>query len=312
MHSKKITFLSGGTGTPKLILGFREIISDEQITVIGNTGDDDEFYGLLVSPDVDTLIYLFSEVLDQEKFWGLIDETYFTLDFLSKIKEDIWFNIGDKDLAIHLLRNKLLVRNYTLEQAISEICNRFGIEAKILPMTNEKVRTKMFTIDNQKLSFQEYTVKLKEKVPIKEVEYEGSKKAKTTTSVIEAILNTDILIIGPSNPITSINPILSVAGIREALKETDALKIAISPLEKKQAFSGPAAKLLKELGFEPSSLTIAKMYRDFLDILVIGNEDKEIANKIKALGIKTIVTNISLRTIEERKEMAKKILEFKK
>ena len=312
MYSKKITFLSGGTGTPKLILGFRELIADKQITVIGNTGDDDEFYGLLVSPDVDTLIYLFSNILDQEKFWGLIDESFITLDFLSKLKEDIWFNIGDKDLAIHLLRNKLLANNFTLEQVISEICYRFGIKARILPMTNDKVRTKMFTLDNRKLSFQEYTVKLKEKVPIKKVEYDGSKNASTTTSVIEAISKADRLIIGPSNPITSINPILSITSIKEALKETDALKIAVSPLENNLAFSGPAAKLLEELGFEPSSLTIAKMYKDFLDILVIGNNDKEISNEIEALGIKTIVTNISLRTIEERKALANKILELEK
>ncbi|NHJ39990.1 MAG: 2-phospho-L-lactate transferase, partial [Asgard group archaeon] len=176
-NKDNLTFLSGGTGTPKLLLGFKEIISTERLIVIGNIGDDEEFYGLLVSPDIDTLIYLFSEQLDLEKFWGVKEEYFNNLNQLSQLGEETWFQLGDKDLALHLLRNKLLISGKSYTETSFEICKRLKIKAKILPFSNDKVRTKMITISNEYLTFQEYTVKYKEKAIIKSVIYEGSKKA---------------------------------------------------------------------------------------------------------------------------------------
>jgi LPPG:FO 2-phospho-L-lactate transferase len=212
---KKITFLSGGTGTPKLLLGFKEIIPEERISVIGNIGDDDEFYGLLVSPDIDTLLYLFSQQLDLDKFWGVKDEVFTNLKQLAHLGEEAWFQLGDKDLALHLLRNKLLISGKSYSEIIFEIGKRLNIKAIILPFSNDKVRTKMITTSNECLSFQEYTVKHKEKIAIKSVLYEGSKRARMLAEVEEALLNSSAIIIGPSNPITSIGPMLAVKQFNE-------------------------------------------------------------------------------------------------
>ncbi|NHJ06250.1 MAG: 2-phospho-L-lactate transferase [Candidatus Heimdallarchaeota archaeon] len=305
---KKITLLSGGTGTPKLILGLRQIISDENLTIIGNTGDDEYFYGLLISPDIDTLIYLFADELDLDKFWGIKDESFVTLKQLTKMKEEIWFQLGDKDLALHLLRNELLKQGLELEEIIQEICKRFEIRATILPMSNGKIRTIMYIENDKQLSFQEYTVKMKEKILVKKVVYQGTDKAEASDLVIESILNADAIIIGPSNPITSILPILSIRNIKDALLKTKAKIIAISPLEEGKAFSGPAAKLLAELGYEASSFGIANLYKEFLDVIIISENDRNLIKRIENLGIKIICTNISLKNNLNRKKLSEIIL----
>jgi len=306
---RMITLLSGGTGTPKLLLGIRKFVPDSDLTIIGNTGDDDTFYGLLVSPDVDTILYLFSGQLDLEKFWGVLDDSYILLQTLEKFHENAWFKLGDKDLALHLLRNKLLSQGLTLSEAITEICIRLKIKAKILPMSNDPVRTKMITAEDERLSFQEYTVKLKEKVAIKKVVYQGVTAAKTTNEVIDAIKHSQAIVLGPSNPITSIAPILAIKDIREALCQTEVPIIAISPLSKGKAFSGPAAQLLNELGIKSNTLGIAELYKDFLNTMIVCNTDKKLIPDIEALGIKVICTNISMATTSEREQLAKIVLD---
>ena len=303
-----ITLLSGGTGTPKLLLGVRELLDDKLLTIIGNTGDDDVFFGLLVSPDIDSLIYLFSNQLDLEKFWGVEDETYSTLQQLAVMKEPTWFKLGDKDLALHLTRNRLLSSGSTLTEAIKEICAKLGITARIFPMTDDPVKTTMVNEKNERISFQEYTVKFKEKIPVKAVHYEGSEKAKATKEAISAIKNATAIILGPSNPITSIGPMLALPEIKNALIKSEAKVIAISPLDSGKAFSGPAVRLLKELGYETSSLGIAKLYKEFLDVLVISSNDSELRESIQDLGIKVICSNISLKTKTEQINLARVIL----
>ncbi|MBD3191193.1 MAG: 2-phospho-L-lactate transferase [Candidatus Heimdallarchaeota archaeon] len=306
----QVTFLSGGTGTPKLLLGIRKFLQDEQLTVIGNTGDDDEFYGLLVSPDIDTLLYLFSEQLDLTKFWGVKNETFNCLQQIQEqLQMDTWFQLGDKDLALHLFRNKLLTEGYTLTEIVQEIRKRLQIKATILPMSDAPVRTVLTSINGESLSFQEYTVKLREQVAIKNVEYLGATKAKPSPQVLEAILNAKTIIIGPSNPITSINPMLAIAGFRKALEQTTAKIIAVSPIRSGQTFSGPAAKLMQQLGLAPSPQGIAKLYQKFLGTLIISDQDKEQIEQITALGIKTIATNISLATEAARTRLAQIVLE---
>lgn len=300
----KLTFLSGGTGTPKLLLGFRELINEKNLTIIANTGDDDLFYGLLVQPDVDTILYLFADKLDLDKFWGVKNETYNTLNHLAKLNEETWFQLGDKDLALHLLRNKLLHYGKSSYEIISEIAHRFEIKAKILPMTNDQVRTILFSTKEELLSFQEYTVKYHETHEIQKVIYQGSEKAQVYPKLVESIHSPKTIIIGPSNPITSIGPMLAIKKLRAELVKTKAKVIAISPLEQNKAFSGPAAKLLEQLGFEGSSYGIAKIYQDFLDVMIISDSDSENAEKIANLGIKVIQTNISMKNQLERKRLA--------
>ncbi|NHJ84825.1 MAG: 2-phospho-L-lactate transferase [Asgard group archaeon] len=305
---RKITFLSGGTGTPKLLLGMRKLIPDENLHIIGNTGDDDYFFGLLISPDIDTLLYLFSEKLDLTKFWGVKKETFTLLTQLELLGEETWFKLGDKDLALHLLRNKLLQQGWTLNEAIHEISKRLKIRAKIYPMSNDFIQTKFIDMRENIYSFQEYTVKNRETIQIKEVIYEGSKNAKALPEAINAIMDTSLVIIGPSNPITSIGPMLAISGIKKALIETEAKIIAISPIISNRAFSGPAAKLLQQLGYEATPKAIAEMYQEFLDLMIISEADKHLINGIEKLGVKTLSTNISLKTNDERKKLANKIL----
>lgn len=306
----QITFLSGGTGTPKLLLGVRQLLKDEQLTIIGNTGDDDEFYGLLVSPDIDTLLYLFSNQLDLTKFWGVKNETFNCLQQLQKqLKIDPWFQLGDKDLALQLLRNKLLTEGHTLSQIIQEIKGRLKIRATILPMSNDPIRTILTAMNGESLSFQEYTVKLKEQITVKSVEYNGAEKAKPTTKVLEAIRNSKAIIIGPSNPITSIKPMLAMEEFRRALEQTRAKIIAVSPIREGKAFSGPVIKLMQQLGLSPTPYGIAKLYRNFLDELIISTRDQKQRKQIAALGINTKTTNISLATEQQRIQLARMVLE---
>ena len=304
-----LTLLSGGTGTPKLLLGVRELLDDKLLTIIGNTGDDDVFYGLLVSPDIDSLIYLFSNQLDLKKFWGVEDETYETLQQLDMMKEPTWFRLGDKDLALHLTRSRLLSSGYTLTEAITEICAKLEITARIIPMTDESVKTIILNEKNERFSFQEYTVKFREKIPVKAIHYEGSQNAKATLEAINAIRNATAIILGPSNPITSVGPMLALPEIKNALIKSKAKVIAVSPLDSGKAFSGPAARLLKELGYEASSLGIAELYKEFLDVFVISSNDSKLRDSIQDLGIKVISTNISLKTKIEQINLAKIILE---
>lgn len=303
-----ITLLSGGTGTPKLLLGIRELLDDKLLTIIGNTGDDDIFFGLLVSPDIDSLIYLFSNQLDLKKFWGVGNETYNTLQQLDVMKEPTWFKLGDKDLALHLTRNRLLLSGYTLTEAITEICTKLEITAKIIPVTDDPVKTIMLNEKNERLSFQEYTVKFREEIPVKAVQYKGSEKAKATQEAISAIKNATAILLGPSNPITSVGPMLALPEIKNALIKSKAKVIAVSPLDSGKAFSGPAVRLLKELGYEASSLGIANLYKDFLDVMVISSNDSKLGESIEDLGIKVICTNISLKKKIEQINLAKIIL----
>jgi len=304
----KLTFLSGGTGTPKLLLGFREFIDEKNLTIITNTGDDDLFYGLLIQPDVDTVLYLFADELDLEKFWGVKNETYTTLNNLAKLNEETWFRLGDKDLALHLLRNKMLHEGKSCYEIISKISNRLGIKAKILPMSNEKVRTIMFSKNKERLSFQEYTVKYRETHEINRVVYQGSEKAQIYPELVESLHSSKAIIIGPSNPITSIGPMLAIKELRAELIKSKTKVIAISPLEQNKAFSGPAAKLLVQLGHEASSYGIAKIYQDFLDVMIISDSDSGNVGKITKLGIKVIQTNISMKNQIERKRLAEVVL----
>ena len=243
------------------------------------------------------------------KFWGLNDEKFTNMKQLSLFGEKTWFQLGDKDLALHLLRNKLLISGKSYTEIIFEISKRLNIEVRILPFSNDKVRTKMITISNECLSFQEYTVKHKEKAVIKSVLYEGSKKANLTHEVKDGLMNSAAIIIGPSNPITSIGPMLALNRFTKLLSMTKAKIIAVSPIAGDKAFSGPAIKLMKELNIIPNAYGIAHMYRKFLDTIFISESDEGLSKKIEKLGINVIYANISLKTKEERVQLAERILQ---
>lgn len=303
----KVLFLSGGRGTPKLIEGFRSIVRDEAISVIVNTADDEIIYGLYISPDVDTIVYLFSNQLDTEKYWGIKGDTFNFMKFLRRLLEDSWFNLGDRDLAMHIFRTIMIQRGLKLSEVTKIVCRKLGVKSKIMPMTDSQVRTRVIT-ELGELSFQEFHVKYRDRPQVYSIKFEGLSEAKPSEGVVEAIEEANILVIGPSNPINSIGPILGVRGIREAICRSRAVKVAVSPLVKGRPFSGPADKFMRACGLEVSSLSIANLYKDLIDYFVLDFEDDVSDEDISDLGVKPVRAKIYMGNADSKIRLAKLVL----
>ncbi|MCD6164282.1 MAG: 2-phospho-L-lactate transferase [Candidatus Odinarchaeota archaeon] len=302
-----ITTLAGGVGAARFLQGLVHVVPPEEIVTIVNTGDDIEFYGLHISPDVDIVTYTLAGIVDEEKGWGMRGDTFNCLDMLRKYGYETWFMLGDKDLATHIHRTLLLKSGLKLSEVTEKIRKALGVKVKIIPMTNDKVQTKIVTNVGE-MHFQEYLVKRKAQDPVLDVKFEGIERAEPAPGVIEAILNADGIIICPSNPIVSIGPILSIKGVKEALKKTKAKIVAISPIVGGAPIKGPADKLMRGLGIEVSALGIAKIYKNFLDALVIDNVDRDLKPKIEEIGVKVHVTNTIMKTLENKIKLAKEAL----
>ncbi|MBO4522637.1 MAG: 2-phospho-L-lactate transferase [Methanomicrobium sp.] len=319
--SPRITFLSGGTGTPKLIRGFRRIIPDENISVIVNTAEDMWIYGSHLSPDIDTLMYLFAGILNTDTWWGIRDDTTITHDRMKELGEDLFLTLGDKDRAVNIIRARLLKSGITLTAATEELCRRLKVRADIMPMTDSTVTTNILT-ENGLIHFQEYWVRYRGTVPIEKVVrtfrkgiLEADSNAAdervltvpadvspgATAKAINAINTADIVILGPSNPVTSISPILECEGIKEALKKK--YVVAVSPFIGDAPISGPAKALMEAWGMPPTSKGTIELYKDFTDIFVQDERDTETVDG--ALRCDTLMINeeisVSLaRTIMEQ------------
>lgn len=302
-----ITTLAGGVGAARFLQGLVHVVPPEEIVTIVNTGDDIEFYGLHISPDVDIVTYTLAGIVDEEKGWGIRGDTFNCLEMLRKYGYETWFMLGDQDLATHIHRTLLLKSGLKLSEVTEKIRKALGVKVKIIPMTNDKVQTKIVTNVGE-MHFQEYLVKRKAQDPVLDVKFEGIERAEPAPGVIEAILNADGVIICPSNPIVSIGPILSIKGVKEALKKTKAKIVAISPIVGGAPIKGPADKLMRGLGIEVSALGVAKIYRNFLDMLIIDNVDRDLKPKIEEIGVKVHVTNTIMKTIENKVKLAKEAL----
>jgi LPPG:FO 2-phospho-L-lactate transferase len=303
----RITALAGGVGAARFLDGLVRIIDPENITVIVNVGDDVEMYGLYISPDIDTVIYTLAGIADDVKGWGIRGDTFNCLDMLSRYGVETWFKIGDKDMAIHIFRTMLLKKGLKLQEVTDIIRRKLNVKVRVIPMTNDRVETMVLT-EGGLISFQEYFVKRGFQDEVKGIIYKGIEKAKPADGVIESIMNADGVIICPSNPIVSIGTIISVDGVREALRETKAKTIGISPIIGGVAVKGPADKMLKEIGLEPSAYTIAELYRDFLDIFVIDKADINLKDKIEEIGVRVYVTNTLMKSVEDRVRIAREVL----
>jgi LPPG:FO 2-phospho-L-lactate transferase len=306
-NKKLLTVLSGGTGSRKLIDGLAKVIPQREINVIVNTADDIEIYGLHISPDVDSVMYTLAGIFDEERGWGIKNDTFNFHEMITKIVPTYsWFHIGDRDLAIHVLRTNLLKSGMKLTEVTKFLCEKLNIDCKIIPMTNDKVTTYIFD-GIKKRHFQEFWVLHRGNMPIKSVIFENIENASIPNEAIEAILKSKLIIIGPSNPITSINPILSLPKMRNIIISSEAKKIAVSPIVKGSPFSGPAAKLMESLGLEVSAYQVAKLYEDIIDVFIV--DEKEDDERLKKLNIEIVKTNISLKTQEDRIRLAKFIIE---
>ena len=267
-----IAVLTGGTGGAKFVDGLRQIVPQEELTIIVNTGDDLLWWGLYVSPDVDSITYVLAGKLSQERGWGVKDDTFFCLKTMGQMGEPNWFHIGDRDLALHIFRSRLLAEGKTLSEATDEIASRLDIKAHILPMSNSRIETRVLTPAGE-LSFEEYFVGRRYQDPVESVRFAGASDSRPAPGVLDAIWSAELVVIAPSNPVTSIGPILAVPGIREALRETRARTVAVSPIVGGAAVTGPAGALLASQGFAVSIAGVADFYRDFLDVLVVDSQD---------------------------------------
>ncbi|MEM3437082.1 MAG: 2-phospho-L-lactate transferase [Nitrososphaerales archaeon] len=309
-----IAALAGGVGAARFLEGLIRVVGDEEVSVIVNTGDDIELYGLHISPDVDIVIYTLAGIVDDEKGWGIKGDTFNCLESLQRYGYDTWFMIGDRDFATHIHRTFLLKKGLKLSEVIDKERTALGVKARIIPMTDDKVET-MIVTDKGIMHFQEYLIKRKAQDKVLEVIFKNIEKARPAPGVINSIMEARGIIICPSNPIVSIGTILSVPGIRESLKETKAKIVGISPLIAGKTVKGPADKLMSSLAAQlqikkedVSAYGVAKLYRDFLDIFIIDNLDVNLKEKIESLGIKVFITNTIMKDLKEKMRLAKTAL----
>ncbi len=305
----KITALAGGVGGAKLAHGLAQILSPEELTIIVNTGDDFEHLGLSISPDLDTVCYTLAGLANPITGWGRINESWNAAENIAKLGGPTWFRLGDRDLGTHLMRTSRLKKGDSLSAITHDFCKAWGIEHSILPMTDDSVHTMVNTLEQGELPFQEYFVHQRCEPKVIGFRFDGAEKALPTPGVLEAINSADAVIICPSNPWVSIDPILTVAGLRQERNAHRPI-VAVSPIIGGKAVKGPAAKMYTELGIEASALAVAKHYRSLLDGFVFDQVDIALKDKITLLGIKTLITDSIMKNMEGKKRLAKDVLKF--
>ena len=297
-----ITVLSGGTGTPKLLQGIKEVVDTKDLSIIVNTLENDYFSGVYVSADIDTVLYTMADMINDETWYGVKGDTFITNKRLAELSSPELLRIGDIDRATKIQKT-LLMQNHSLEESVNIQAKHMGINSKIIPMSNENSEIKIVT-DIGELEFHDFLIKHQSEPEVKDVVFSNVKPA---GGVIDAIKNSDAVIIGPSNPITSILPILSLDGVKEALKDT--FVVAVSPIIGNDSVSGPASKFMKALDIEVSSVGVAKLYQEFLDVLVIDEQDENLKENLIEIINKVIITNTIMNSSDAKINLAKKILD---
>jgi len=303
----KSVALAGGVGGAKLAHGLSMVLPPDNLTIIVNTGDDFTHLGLDISPDVDTVMYTLAGIANADTGWGLINDSWNTLDGLKTLGAPTWFQIGDRDLATHLTRTYLKNQGYKLSEIIQKFSKSWGINVTILPMSDDPVRTKVHTQDGRCLPFQEYFVKERYQPCVRKFDFEGIENAKPIGEAIDRIDEADLIVICPSNPWVSIDPILMIGDIRKRLRSK--IVIAVSPIIGGKAIKGPAGKMYAEMGISPSVESVAEHYKDFLTSLVIDTQDKELVENLTQLGIIPYVTQTIMHNDLDRKDLAVRIIE---
>jgi LPPG:FO 2-phospho-L-lactate transferase len=302
-----ILALTGGTGGAKLIEGLAAELDADELTIVCNTADDTLVHGLYVSPDLDTVSYTLAGLIDPGQGWGVRNDTFAALQQLGRLGSETWFKLGDRDLALHIRRTQLINEGLKLSEVTDQLCRALGVRPKILPMSNEKVQTRVNTPQGE-ISFQEFFVKEHCAREVTGIRFSGVEQSQPAPGVFEAMSRAKGIIVCPSNPITSIGPILAVPGIRSALKVLEAPVVGVSPLIGATAISGPAHKLMIACGYAPSSLGVARHYADILDRLFIAAEDQILASSIQDLSIAPICTEIRMTTAEDKRRLAAEVL----
>jgi LPPG:FO 2-phospho-L-lactate transferase len=286
-----VAVLCGGVGAAKLLTGLQRVVPPERITAIANVGDDLELHGLHVSPDLDTITYTTAGAVSKERGWGLEGESWQAMDMVSRYGGVDWFSLGDRDLGTHLYRTHRLAEGAKLSEVTAEIVAAWDLGFALLPVTDDRLRTMVTTGDEGEITFQEYFVRRQHNVAVSAVRFDGAAASRPATGVLQAITDADVIVLAPSNPVVSIDPVLAVPGVRDAIADRRNDVVAVSPIVGGAALKGPADRLLTELGRESTVVGVAEWYREIVGALVIDNVDVDHAPAVEALGITPVVTD---------------------
>jgi LPPG:FO 2-phospho-L-lactate transferase len=305
----KVCALAGGVGGAKLASGLQDVLSPGDLSVVVNTADDFDLWGLHICPDLDTVMYTLAGMSNPETGWGIVGETFEALNMAERYGEEAWFKLGDKDLATHVLRTHRMRSGETLTKITAGISGALGLESSVLPMSDDPVSTVLETPEGR-LEFQEYFVRRGQRDEVLGIRLRGIEEARPTEGVLAAIGDADAIIFCPSNPIVSVGPILALPGMMEALASSLAPKVAVSPIVGGRALKGPADRMLASLGHEVSATGVARMYAGLVDGMVVDSADEKERTSIEAIGMRVLVTESVMRNDEDRARLASEALEF--
>ncbi|MHC1579881.1 MAG: 2-phospho-L-lactate transferase [Candidatus Alkanophagales archaeon] len=305
-RARTLLVLSGGTGTPKLLIGLKNVFDEAALSVVVNTAEDIWVSGNLVCPDIDSVLYALSGRIDEERWWGVRGDTFTTHEALKRLGYAEVLRIGDNDRATHILRSELLRAGKSLTEATQVLAERLGVRARVIPMTDDRVETFIHTTEGV-MHFQEFWVSRGGEPEVVGVEFRGVDAAAPSAAFREELRRASAVLIGPSNPITSIGPILRLRGVREALR--DKFVVAVSPIIGRRAVSGPAAKLMRACGYEASALGVLKCYADFLDVLIVDVRDDVIGSTREVGGVRILATDTIMRDVKSCERLARFILD---
>ena len=304
-----VTALAGGVGGSKLLVGLQNALAGNALTAVVNTADDAVIYGVHVSPDVDIVTYWLAGIADRTRGWGIEGDTFNVVEAFGRLGSERWFSLGDADFATCLFRTQRLADGVSLSTITDEIRRSLGIEARILPMSDDPVRTRIVCADGRTLEFQEYFVKERQEPDVAEVRFAGIADAKPAPGVIEAIRDADRVVVCPSNPVLSVAPILSLPGVRDALREHPNV-IAVSPIVGGRALKGPADKLLPATGADSSATGVARLYADFCETFVLDRRDEDEVSAIEALGVRAVALDTIMSDVERSAHLAAEIVQL--
>jgi len=285
------------------------VVQPSEVTAVVNTGDDAILHGLHICPDIDTVTYTLAGLGDEERGWGLAGETWRVMEALERLGGETWFRLGDRDLATHLYRTERLGEAASLSDVTSEIARSLGVRARLLPMSDDPVRTLLRLVDGPEISFQDYFVRRRHEVAVKSVRFEGAEASKPAPGVIEALQTSEVVVVCPSNPVVSIGPILAVPGISTALSQRRADVVAVSPIVAGAALKGPADRLLAELGHGSSVVAVARLYAQFVGTLVVDEADATLAAEVEAAGPRCVVAPTVMRNLHDSVALSDLVLE---
>jgi LPPG:FO 2-phospho-L-lactate transferase len=304
-----IAALAGGVGAARLLRGLVEVVPPSEITAIVNTGDDTNLHGLHIAPDLDTVMYTLAGAINPDTGWGLAGETWQVMDSLERLGGITWFRLGDRDLATHCYRTQRLAEGATLGEATSELARAWGVDVRLVPVTDDRLRTRLQLADGPEVGFQEYFVRLRHDVAVSGVRFEGADLARPGAGVLDALAMAETVVVCPSNPVVSIGPLLAVPGVLDQLRRRRRRTVGVSPIIAGAALKGPADRLMREMGYESSVVGVARWYASWVGTLVIDEADAGLAPAVEAEGVRCIVAPTIMSSVGRSAELSQAVLD---